>query len=1089
VRTEIIRVTDLSGNSKTCSATFTVRDTLPPVIVLNDPIRLTAQISGTNVTVPPISGDDVLSPATKDNCTDFGELKVVIVPKTYDCTVNTGTVTVTDKQGLSSSATFSVVFDGLPPMSVTVKEVELTLGATSGAATLSAYDVVEGVTDFCADEATILDPANDLLSLSQSDFTCADIGANTHTISVYRDATATTPETFTFNVTVHNPQPTISCTPGFESRIDITDASCDITLTAEAAKEIDKFVIVEGTPCYTLINEWNSSKTLEGATFGIGSHTITWTVTGNNNSPATCSRTLWVHDKHAPEIVCVKDTTLALDINGAASITAKDLIEPMDDNCGGLTYTFSTGESEFHYDCDDTTGVYNLMVKVTDDASKVGDGAVDNSNVCPVTVMVRDTTRPKITLKNATVAVRAHEEITPEQVIAKLVDNCTSEDFMLDTVNHRIRFEPSTTFTCDEGGVVATVYVKDKADNEASATFTLQVNPMRPAYVPLKDTTLYMSLPTCDPDTLPATIGEITSASVTVCGGASVTITYTNTSNRGTEPDSTYYNYDIKRTWTVSVAGAPDSVSHQIISVRDTTPPLITPSSATIDVYIGEDGKWKEPDAVEAQLSIEDCAGTHVSIEFGAEFDCSHVGTSQTVTVIGRDPTGNTSAPVTINVNVLDTLPPIFTVNDPVTLLLDASGAATLTSSLVFTMLDDNCTDSIEIDVKFSREVFSVEDMKQEYIPVWVYVTDKNGQKDSVLVKIEVNDNVSRETTIEKYIQGRDVANVGDTVTFVITVTNTYGSDRNLIIVDSLPDGLTLVENKLPGNAFVDINRKVITINHGFLVEGATVNYTIAAKVEKTGKLTNHAFLYRAEKRLPGKAEATLNASQPELSLTAKVRDGDYTGVSKHIGALPSDTMYNVPGRYRLVVSLKNEGGATVDRIDVQISYEPSAQRFEGSSRGAEVTDNGGVLTWTVYNFDGNFEADLELTFMPLIATVYTFEAGITTELQGDNPDNNVDWVTVNQAIVNVPNVVTSDKPELHIEGLDNPAVDEAYVKTVNIWGNQVYYARYRGSEITNATCWFNGTKLARGTYWYELVIKYQNGTSHTIRDYVEVLK
>jgi hypothetical protein len=60
-------------------------------------------------------------------------------------------------------------------MQVTAPDVTLTLGA-NGEATLSAYAVVTGITDICADVDAIKDPANGLLTLSQSTFTCADIG-------------------------------------------------------------------------------------------------------------------------------------------------------------------------------------------------------------------------------------------------------------------------------------------------------------------------------------------------------------------------------------------------------------------------------------------------------------------------------------------------------------------------------------------------------------------------------------------------------------------------------------------------------------------------------------------------------------------------------------------------------------------------------------------------------------------------------------------------------------------------------------------------------------------------------------------------
>ncbi|MDR0738191.1 MAG: hypothetical protein LBF39_03845, partial [Prevotellaceae bacterium] len=63
-----------------------------------------------------------------------------------------------------------------------------------------------------------------------------------------------------------------------------------------------------------------------------------------------------------------------------------------------------------------------------------------------------------------------------------------------------------------------------------------------------------------------------------------------------------------------------------------------------------------------------------------------------------------------------------------------------------------------------------------------------------------------------------------------------------------------------------------------------------------------------------------------------------------------------------------------------------------------------------------------------------------------------------------------------------------ATMRVVNTWGNQVYYIRRREDAIRGAS-WFNSANVARGTYWYELTIHYENGMSYIIRDYVEVLK
>ncbi|MDR2448356.1 MAG: HYR domain-containing protein [Prevotellaceae bacterium] len=1058
VQSANIRVTDLSGNSSVCMAQFTVRDALPPVIVLKNPIQLTVD-GGTNVT-PPITKEDVLDfTGTKDNCTAAFDLVVDITPQTYSCKVNAGTVTVTDKQGLSSSATFSVTLNGVPPMQVTAPDVTLTL--TEGTATLSAYNVVKGITDACADVDAVMNPANGWITLSRSTFTCSDVGKNVpNTIFVRRDASAA-PEIFTFNVTVHNTPPVISCTPGFNHvTITVPEAKCDTIVGAQ----IDQLVKVTGN-CYTLENNRNNSATLVGEKFGIGAHTITWTVTDNDGHAAACDVTLTVLDKHAPDIVCVSDTLLALDAAGVVSIKAEDLLESADD-CGSLTYAFDTGESEKQYGCGDI-GTYALTVKVTD--------ASNNFNTCTAQVRIKDTLPPLVTV-NSAVTVKAGETVAPAQVIVALSDNCTSPD----DVRNSAQVSP-TAFTCAGVGApqAATITVSDKAGNPASATFTVNVEAMKPAYTALGDITLYA----CNPDTLPSNTGEITPADVTVCGNAPVAITYTNTSNRGADKTKgDYYNYVVTRTWTVSAGAGNDSVTVQVISVRDATPPLIVTESA-LAVYLGQDGTGT-PGPGKALRSVQDCADSvDVTIQYSVpEFNCSHIGTPQTVAVTGTDPSGNVSAPSTVTLTVQDTLPPVFTAHNA-TLLLDASGAATLTQSAALATLRDNCTDSSGVTVSFSRNVFYVNDMGGA-VPVWVYVEDQWNNKDSVQVMITVIDDIARETTIEKSIQGgRNAVNKGDTVTFVLTVTNVYGGDRSLIIVDSLPEGLSLVENSVPNNSFVNLIEGVVTINHGLLAEGATVSYAIAARVEQPGMCVNHAYLYRAEQRID-EDKIALTVLQPELALTAKIREGDYTNTEA------SPVVYNVPGDYHLVVTLENKGGATVNRIDVQVAYDATVQQFAGSSGGADVTDNGnGLITWTVYNFEGYLNAELEITFIPLIAATYTFVNEITTYLPyEENPSDNSALVSVNQVIVKVSNVLTSEYPELYIKDLDNDAITEATMRVVNTWGNQVYYISRREDAIKGAS-WFNSANVARGTYWYELTIRYANGTSYVIRDYVEVLK
>jgi fimbrial isopeptide formation D2 family protein/uncharacterized repeat protein (TIGR01451 family) len=1068
-----IYVTDESNNKGLCTVNVTIIDTIPPAFDLRNPVNVYLDNTGHGT----LLRDSVIIHMS-DNVTDSINIVTGLSPHTFTC-ADAGTsvtVTFTAKDGYNNDSTQTItvhVRDTIKPVVTCEPDKKIAINAAGDPVILTAESLVMATSSFCAANAPLTYSFSNSAAEPEKIYNCGTLGAYPLTIYVtdFNDNKASC----TVTVTVQdNIPPELVCDGSFAT-ISINGPGCDTTITGSA---MDFVQASDNTVCRTLTNDKNGLSTLAGATFAIGTHTVVWTVTDAGSHTATCDMPLRVLDNHPPDVVCKSDTTLlALGEAGTVTVKAEELLKSKSD-CSPLTYTFASGRNT--YNCDDI-GTYTLTVKVTD--------AYNNSSACNVQVQVKDTLPPQLTVNNP-VTVKVGETLTPDQVIIASLfgDNCTPEAYMHDPANGLIRFEPNTPFTCTDVGAssAGTVYVKDAAGNEASATFTVQVEPMKPAYKPLKDTTVNLCSPN---DTLPANSGEITStpADVTVCGSAPATITYTNSSNQG--PDKTqreYYNYTIKRTWRVSAGPGNDSITVQTITVQDTLKPVVKTEDA-LTVYLDEYGKGA-PDPGKALRSVSDCAADSVDITIQysvPEFDCSHIGTPQTVTVTGTDPSVNVSEPATITITVLDTLPPVVTAHDA-ELLLDASGAATLTQSLVLATLRDNCTDSSDIKVSFTRYVFHAADMENP-IPVWVYVEDARGNKDSAQVQITVIDDVPRETAITKRIEGRDVANIGDTVTFVIKVTNEFGGDRNLILVDSLPDGLKAVD--IPGNSSVDFTGRVVTINHGALAAEASVEYRIKAVVTQTGEYVNHAYLYRQYINKAGYVDAAeaspLHATQPELVLTAKIREGDYTNTE-----VMSPGTYNVPGDYRLIVRLENTGGAMAARpIDVRIPYDPSVHRFAGSSRGGDIRDYGNLIVWTVTDLNNGQYEDLELTFVPLIAYVYTFHIGTDNFLPNEDPSNNSTTVVVNQAIVNVPNVLTSEHPELYIKELRNEAITEVTVSVVNTWGNQVYYTRRRKDDINDRTCWFNAANLARGTYWYELTIRYDQNRTYVIRDYVEVLK
>ena len=165
----ILTVTDNEGLSSACSATVTVEDRTPPVLMCrNFTVYLDPSGSGsvTSAEINNGSSDNCTSglffylSKTDFGCSDIGAPVVVVL-------------TGTDDAGNSSSCTSQItVLDTVSPV-INVKPFNLLLGS-SGTATLLPADIDNGTYDNCGSVT---------LSVSQTFFTCSDLGQKTVTLS------------------------------------------------------------------------------------------------------------------------------------------------------------------------------------------------------------------------------------------------------------------------------------------------------------------------------------------------------------------------------------------------------------------------------------------------------------------------------------------------------------------------------------------------------------------------------------------------------------------------------------------------------------------------------------------------------------------------------------------------------------------------------------------------------------------------------------------------------------------------------------------------------------------------------------------
>lgn len=170
----VLTVTDINGLSSTCTATVTVTDPNHYCCALPDAIckSATIQLNG--------SGTATITPADVNNGSTYecGLLSMTVSPNTVNCS-NIGTVivtlTVTDVNNASDQCTATVtVQDNVPP-SVVCKNATVGLNAL-GTASITPADVYQSGSDNCG---TV-----NLASVSPNTFTCANLGANTVTLTV-----------------------------------------------------------------------------------------------------------------------------------------------------------------------------------------------------------------------------------------------------------------------------------------------------------------------------------------------------------------------------------------------------------------------------------------------------------------------------------------------------------------------------------------------------------------------------------------------------------------------------------------------------------------------------------------------------------------------------------------------------------------------------------------------------------------------------------------------------------------------------------------------------------------------------------------
>jgi hypothetical protein len=594
--TVTLTVTDVNSNTSTCTSVVTVQDTTSPVALCRN---VTATLDGSgNVTVTAAQ----MNNGSSDNC----GANMIFYPASvaYTCAgvgAHTVSLSVTDASGNSSTCISTVTVQDNTSPSVLCRNVTATLDET-GSTTITSTQLNNNSSDNCSGPLTF--------SPASVEYTCADVGMQTVTLTV-TDAYGNTS----------------SCT----STVTVQDVTPPKTICTHPTVFLDNSGTVMVS--YTQIDSMSNDNCWGALTFSpqsvsyncsqVGSNTYTLTVMDASGNTSTCSATVTVQDNILPEIYC-KDITVMLDETGTGSITGTQINNNTTDNCSG-PLTFSVSNTSFT--CSDI-GASLVLLSATD--------VNGNTATCTSIVTVEDTAPPTATCRNITAALdgSGNATVTSSQINNGSTDNCGGI----------LTFLPaSVAYTCaDVGARTVSLSVTDANGNTSTCTSTITVQDVTPPTAMCAHPTVFLD----NSGTVMVSYTQISNMSGDNCGGG---LTY---SPLSVTYDCTQVGAN-SYTLTVSDASGNVATCTATVTVKDVTPPVATCRNITANL----DGSGNAT-VTAAQInngSTDNCGGTLTFLPASVAYTCADVG-ARTVSLSVTDANGNTST-CTSAITVQDVTP------------------------------------------------------------------------------------------------------------------------------------------------------------------------------------------------------------------------------------------------------------------------------------------------------------------------------------------------------------------------------------------------------------------------------------------------
>ena len=593
--TNTFTATDQAGNVSSCSFTVTVTDNEAPNAICQDvSVNLNAAGNGSTTAA-------AVNNVSTDNC---GIASLSLSQTAFTCAnvgPNTVTLTVTDNAlipNISTCTATVTVVDAVAPVANCNPTLTVNLDA-SGNGSITPAMVNNSSTDACGIAS---------LSLSQTAFTCANVGSNTVTLTV-TDVNSNS-STCAATVDVFDLVPPTAICQNISANLD---AGGNVTVLANA---ID---LGSNDACGIALLQINGAASQIYTCANVGANTATLTVIDDNSNTSTCTATITVQDLIPPTAICNTPLTIALNPAGNVSVTVADINNGSFDNCGLAGLSVAPN----NFTCANI-GANSVVLTVLDNNGLSSTctstiNIIDNS--IPVALCVNPAT-PVIVQLNAT----GNATITPAMVNLGSYDNCGIATFSV-TPN---------TFTCLNTGLnPVTLTVIDASGNSASC----------PSQINVQD--IVAPVAVCQPVTL--TLGITGNASLS----SPVDLDGGSTDNCFLSPglftasQTAFDCLDLGTnnvTLTVFDVYGNSATCTSVVTVQDLTAPVA--SCQPFTVALNASGNASITAANVNNGSSDNCSISSMTVSPNT-FTCSNVGTNN-VTLTVTDAAGNTSTCVAV---------------------------------------------------------------------------------------------------------------------------------------------------------------------------------------------------------------------------------------------------------------------------------------------------------------------------------------------------------------------------------------------------------------------------------------------------------